>query len=1214
MASGQVIGRHEVFEYSYRVGPKEARKRIKLVVIQRREQRRKSLIAAGRIFEHAPVRLRLNLHRAKYGDPEVVSGTRHVPITLRRKAKPAPNTIIVHQKIARPPPTVVVRPSPPPKDPNTIMIQPAPPLPPEPLRGIELVDRPVGPEELVQGPPPVVVIPPTQTPSPEPAYIDRPSSRASSVGSTRRPKVKRSNSLTNSFRRFPSLMGLIRRNSGNRGSGSSIVTDDEIRNGEYEYVDVGPRTSQEDVIIEERESQLGSPIAPSARHGPPSVAGSHRAPTIPGSVASGRSGRSRAMSFGSPKNKLIKASPHHVPLPDSHSPSTVTHPVHEREYAEYEPARSVTSRHTADRSILEPEGSLHGPTYTETYLHDSPTSRTRSLNEHEGSVRSHRDGASVKSHNRSVPDLSIHSPSRHSHSAHSHAPSARSARTRHSAEGSPREGRELVLRDVNGARSPSLREASIRDGHSIRDVRAPLSDGDRENEHIQYFERSPTHSRMGSPSIRAPSSRVASPPLHYAGSPSIHPPESYREGSPSLHAPSVRAPSHRVDSPSLHAPSEYAHSRKGSPSIQGHSPPASVIAPSVRSSHPVSSVNGRIIRSKSPLSQSGVSNTSSKRSKASKMSMGPEITPVPMAPPSVISYRSGVSRNGAKSPLSRVASSVVSEEPPQVIIPPTTPSVAGSHRSGRAPSEAAHKTPLPASTYSPSVISQAPTSRSTVPAGPTISRVPSTSGHRSRAPSVAPSNAHRTPLPPSTYAPSVVSETPTRAPSVAPSAAHRTPLPASTYAPTVMSDEVESTIAPPSRVGSVAPSTAYRHPLPPSTYAPTVMSDEVESTIAPPSRVGSVAPSAAYRHPLPPSTYAPSEAPTRAPSSAAHRTPLPASTYAPTVMSDDFESTIAPPSRIGSMAPSTAHRTPLPPSTYAPSEAPTRTHSSAAYRAPLPPSTYAPTVMSDDVESTIAPPSRIGSVAPSAAHRTPLPPSNYAPRVPLPESVVGSPVTRAPSAADTHRTGSLRRTPSALGTPRIPPSVIGSQRVPPSITGSAPSRHTPPPESAPSDIAPESESHGGKALRAQARLEGDKMEMAFAASKRAHEEGDKARAKQLSDLGKDHQEKMHKLHQEAANQIFKEKNEGLPANEIDLHGLHVKEAISRLSKYLREAPVAGQTMVRVITGKGIHSSGEPQIIPAVEDSLRSKGLRHHTDPHNPGIVVVELGPRSPVSD
>ncbi|KAG8690562.1 hypothetical protein FRC11_010749, partial [Ceratobasidium sp. 423] len=232
MASGQVIGRHEVFEYSYRVGPKEQRKRIKLVVIQRREQRRKSLIAAGRIFEHAPVRLRLNLHRAKYGDPEIVSGSHHVPITLRRKVKPAPNTIIVQQKIARPPPTVVIQPTPPPKDTNTITIQPAPPLPPEPRR-IELVDRPVGPGELIHDPPTLVVIPPTQTPSPETVILDRPPSRTSSVGSTRRPKVKRSNSLTNSFRRFPSLMGLIRRNSGNRGSASSISTDDEIRNGEY---------------------------------------------------------------------------------------------------------------------------------------------------------------------------------------------------------------------------------------------------------------------------------------------------------------------------------------------------------------------------------------------------------------------------------------------------------------------------------------------------------------------------------------------------------------------------------------------------------------------------------------------------------------------------------------------------------------------------------------------------------------------------------------------------------------------------------------------------------------------------------------------------------------------------------------------------------------------------------------------------------------------
>lgn len=197
--------------------------------------------------------------------------------------------------------------------------------------------------------------------------------------------------------------------------------------------------------------------------------------------------------------------------------------------------------------------------------------------------------------------------------------------------------------------------------------------------------------------------------------------------------------------------------------------------------------------------------------------------------------------------------------------------------------------------------------------------------------------------------------------------------------------------------------------------------------------------------------------------------------------------------------------------------------------------------------------------------------------------------------------------------------MIGSQRVPPSIAGSAASasRHTPPPEfqAAPSDIAPESESHGGKALRAQARLEGDKMAMAFTASQEAHANGDGQRAKELAELGKTHQARMHELHAEAASQVFKEKNEGRPADEIDLHGLYVKEALSRLSQFIRDAPNVGQTSLRVITGKGLHSDNQQaQILPAVEESLKSKGLRHHPDENNSGVIVVDLGPMSPVSD
>ncbi|KAF8607451.1 Smr-domain-containing protein, partial [Ceratobasidium sp. AG-I] len=145
-------------------------------------------------------------------------------------------------------------------------------------------------------------------------------------------------------------------------------------------------------------------------------------------------------------------------------------------------------------------------------------------------------------------------------------------------------------------------------------------------------------------------------------------------------------------------------------------------------------------------------------------------------------------------------------------------------------------------------------------------------------------------------------------------------------------------------------------------------------------------------------------------------------------------------------------------------------------------------------------------------------------------------------------------------------------------------------------------------LRAQARLEGEKMSMAFAASQTAHAEGDGERAKELSELGKVHQARMHELHAEAADQVFREKNEGREPDEIDLHGLLVKEALSRLSQFIRDAPTVGQTSLRVITGKGLHSSNQQaQILPAVEESLRTKGLRHHTDEANSGVIVVELG-------
>lgn len=47
------------------------------------------------------------------------------------------------------------------------------------------------------------------------------------------------------------------------------------------------------------------------------------------------------------------------------------------------------------------------------------------------------------------------------------------------------------------------------------------------------------------------------------------------------------------------------------------------------------------------------------------------------------------------------------------------------------------------------------------------------------------------------------------------------------------------------------------------------------------------------------------------------------------------------------------------------------------------------------------------------------------------------------------------------------------------------------------------------------------MGMFFQMSQEAHKEGDGARAKELADIGRQHQVKMQELHAEAASQIFK---------------------------------------------------------------------------------------------
>ncbi|KAJ7703291.1 hypothetical protein B0H17DRAFT_1042619 [Mycena rosella] len=145
-------------------------------------------------------------------------------------------------------------------------------------------------------------------------------------------------------------------------------------------------------------------------------------------------------------------------------------------------------------------------------------------------------------------------------------------------------------------------------------------------------------------------------------------------------------------------------------------------------------------------------------------------------------------------------------------------------------------------------------------------------------------------------------------------------------------------------------------------------------------------------------------------------------------------------------------------------------------------------------------------------------------------------------------------------------------------------------------------------LRAQANEEGDAMAKCFAESHEAYSRGDGAGAKQLSNQGKEHQHKMNSLNKEASNWIYVENNKDSKPGEIDLHGLYVKEAIEHTDQALQEAKQRGDSELHLIVGKGLHSQGgAAKIKPAIEELMQKHQLSAELDPHNAGVLVVQMG-------
>lgn len=133
------------------------------------------------------------------------------------------------------------------------------------------------------------------------------------------------------------------------------------------------------------------------------------------------------------------------------------------------------------------------------------------------------------------------------------------------------------------------------------------------------------------------------------------------------------------------------------------------------------------------------------------------------------------------------------------------------------------------------------------------------------------------------------------------------------------------------------------------------------------------------------------------------------------------------------------------------------------------------------------------------------------------------------------------------------------------------------------------------ALREEAIRHAQLRNSYFEQSSNAYTSGNKVLANELARTARSHDEQMTVLHRQAADFIFEKRNTGLGPNVIDLHGLHVVEAIPRLDEFFARVQEGGFRDGYVITGTGHHSSmlsgGKSRLLPAVQEHIQACGYR-----------------------
>ncbi|KAH7484246.1 hypothetical protein KRP22_005411 [Phytophthora ramorum] len=134
----------------------------------------------------------------------------------------------------------------------------------------------------------------------------------------------------------------------------------------------------------------------------------------------------------------------------------------------------------------------------------------------------------------------------------------------------------------------------------------------------------------------------------------------------------------------------------------------------------------------------------------------------------------------------------------------------------------------------------------------------------------------------------------------------------------------------------------------------------------------------------------------------------------------------------------------------------------------------------------------------------------------------------------------------------------------------------------------------------------------FMGATQAYRNGNKALAKGLSKQGHDYNAKMKNFHFLAASEIFESRN---PPSQLymdrmmDLHGLHVAEAVEFLTQMLPKLADEGVDSIYLVTGSGHHSKGpdgNARLLPAVERFLGGEGYQYTPVADGAGFVGMLL--------